>query len=120
MAYEGGCGCGAVRYRAVGDPKFVANCHCASCRHHTGAAFSTWAGFRDDQVEWTGDRSLHESSPGVRRGFCAKCGTPLSYQGEKWPGETHLTLGSLDDPAALTPKGDAFAAEALDWSKPRA
>lgn len=115
---EGGCGCGRVRYRVEGEPKFVAHCHCADCRAYTGAAFSTWAGYRDEQVRWTGERRLFESSRGVKRGFCATCGTPLSYQGERWAGETHLTIGSLDDPAALTPKGDAFAASALPWVRP--
>ena len=115
MDRQGGCGCGAVRYETVGEPKFVAHCHCASCRRYTGAAFSTWVGFTDDQVNWINKPARVESSPGVGRSFCPNCGTPLSYQGAKWPGETHLTIGSFDDASGFSPKGGAFPDEALPW-----
>ncbi|MGE0408101.1 MAG: GFA family protein [Amphiplicatus sp.] len=113
---SGGCRCGAVRFEAKGAPKFVGNCHCEDCRRSTGAPFSTYVGYRDDAVRWKGaSRTLYESSPGVRRGFCATCGAPLSYQGPKWAGETHLFLGDFDDPSGLVPTGDVFTTEALPW-----
>lgn len=112
----GGCQCGAVRFAAGGQPRFVANCHCRDCRRATGAAFSTWVGYRDEALDWTGERAIHESSPGVARGFCAVCGTPLSFGGGKWPGETHLLIGAFDDPAGLVPSGDVFTDEKLDWA----
>ena len=113
---SGGCQCGAVRFAITAPPKFVARCHCASCRRATGGTYSVWVGFRDADMRWTtGAPAVYESSPGVRRGFCAACGTPLSYQGAKWPGETHLLIGAFDDPATFTPTGDAFADEALAW-----
>lgn len=115
---EGGCHCQAVRFAATGAPKFIARCHCDSCRRTTGAAFSTWVGFRDEQVVWTGARAIYESSKGARRGFCRNCGTPLSFQGDKWPGETHLLIGAFDDARPFVPTGDAFAEEALSWCAP--
>ena len=114
----GGCQCGAVRFETAGDPQFVAHCHCAACRKATGAAFSTWVGYLDAQIDWDGDRSIYASSEGVKRGYCAKCGTPLSYAGAKWPGETHILIGVFDDPATFTPKGAVFTDEALPWAKP--
>ncbi|MEE2567714.1 GFA family protein [Hyphobacterium marinum] len=117
-AGSGRCGCGAVSFVTEGPPKFVANCHCGDCRKATGAAFSTWVGYRNDQVRWTGERTVFQSSPGVSRGFCAACGSPLTYQGEKWPGETHLLIGAFDQPEAFIPTGHVFADEALPWSKP--
>lgn len=114
--YEGGCQCGAVRFIVQATPKFVARCHCAACRKATGGAYSVWVGFKESEIEWTaGAPAVYESSRGVRRGFCKSCGTPLSYQGEKWPGELHLTIGAFDEPEAFTPKGDAFPDEALPW-----
>lgn len=114
---KGGCQCGAVRFTAEGAPKFVGNCHCTDCRKATGAAFSTYVGYRSERVTWSGDeRKLSESSSGVRRGFCGKCGSPLSYQGEKWAGETHLFIGGFDDPTGLVPTGDVFSHEALAWA----
>lgn len=58
------------------------------------------------------------SSSGVKRGFCPQCGTPLSYEGENWAGESHLFLYTFDDPSAIAPKGPsgiAFEAEKLPW-----
>lgn len=119
-AHEGGCQCGAVRYAAEGTPKFVANCHCRSCRKATGAAFSTWVGFRDEDVRWTGDKpSFHASSPGVKRGFCRRCGAPLSYASDKWPGETHFLIGTFDDESPFTPRRDVFTEDALPWALER-
>tara|TARA_R110002096_G_C14238753_1_gene692589 strand:- start:124 stop:558 length:435 start_codon:yes stop_codon:yes gene_type:complete len=115
---HGGCACGAVRFEIEGKPKFVANCHCVDCRKATGAAFSTWVGYRNDQITWHGTSAIHESSPGVLRGHCATCGSPLTYQGKKWPGETHLVIGAFDEPESFTPAGDVFTDEALPWAKP--
>jgi hypothetical protein len=56
-----------------------------------------------------------ESSPGVRRGFCATCGSTLTYEGDRWPGEIHLHVGAFDDPETLAPAGQAFADERLSW-----
>lgn len=112
----GGCRCGAVRFAAQGAPKFVANCHCRDCRRATGAAFSTWVGYESGMVAWTGDRAVHETPDAVRRGFCARCGTPLSYSGRQWAAETHLLVGTFDDPSGLTPTADAFAGERLPWA----
>ena len=51
VAAHGGCHCGAVRFVARFPSRFVAHCHCASCRRAHGAAFVTWAGFPSAQVE---------------------------------------------------------------------
>jgi hypothetical protein len=116
--HSGGCQCGAVKFQTAGAPKFVANCHCNSCRKATGAAFSTWVGFSDKNVCWvTAPPSYYASSPGVARGFCADCGTPLTYAGEKWAGETHFLIGVFDDPTAFEPRNDVFTEEALAWVK---
>ncbi|MFC6634198.1 GNAT family N-acetyltransferase [Microbulbifer taiwanensis] len=115
VTYRGGCHCGAIRFEAKGAPKFVARCHCDSCRRTTGGAFSTWVGFEDPQVEWLSDADCYCSSEGVRRGFCKQCGTPLSYQSDKWVGETHFLIGVFDEPYQFVPSGDVFTEEALPW-----
>ncbi len=113
---EGGCLCGAVRFRAEGDPKWVAFCHCTSCRRHTGAPVSAYAGYERDRVVVSGDGfTAFASSPGVRRGFCARCGATLTYEGERWPTEMHFHVGAFDDPAGVVPTGHAFPEERLPW-----
>lgn len=117
-ALEGGCGCGSVRFRVEGEPRWVGYCHCSSCRRATGAPVTAYAGFKTEQVRWRRTRpKTHSSTPGVRRGFCAECGTPLSYEGERWPGEIHLHVGTFDHPERLEPTGHAFKDEHLPWLK---
>src|SRR5262245_40219689 len=77
----GGCLCGDVRFRLVGAPYRVDYCHCYSCRKHTGAPVAAFADCRAGVVEFmNGAPALYESSPGVRRGFCARCGSTLTYE----------------------------------------
>jgi hypothetical protein len=114
--HTGGCLCGAVRFEVTGPAKWTAWCHCASCRKHTGAPAAAFAGFERDQVHLTGQSlTRFASSPGVQRGFCSRCGSTISYEGDRWPSEFHVHVGAFDDPEAFPPKGDAFADERLSW-----
>jgi len=114
----GGCRCGAIRYLAEGDPLWVAHCHCESCRRATGTALVTYAGYAHSQVTFTEGRPAgYASSPGVVRSFCATCGTPIAYQGDRWSEEIHLLLCTLDDPESLEPQGHVYVAEQLRWLK---
>ena len=79
----GGCMCGAVRYQTTGEPFTVNHCHCRSCRKHNGAPVVTLAGFKSDQVVFSGaERKLYESSAGANRAFCVNCGTPITWEGD--------------------------------------
>ena len=114
--HDGGCLCGAVRYRASGAPAWVTHCHCESCRRATGGAVTTWAGFAaKDFAVVRGTITRFASSPGVLRGFCGACGSPLSFEGGLFPDEVFLTIGSLDEPNALPPTSHAFSAERIAW-----
>lgn len=115
-AREGGCLCGAVRFRAEGDPKWIAFCHCRSCRKHTGAPVSAYAGFDRERVSWMGvPIAAFASSPGVRRGFCATCGSTLTYEGDRWPTEIHFHVSAFDQPEDVVPTGHSFPEEGLPW-----
>jgi hypothetical protein len=116
IEFAGGCLCGAVRYRAGAEPIWVAYCHCASCRRATGAPVTAYAGFPAAAFTYVaGAPAHHVSSPGVRRSFCSRCGTPLTYEGERWPGEVHVLLGTLDRPERLEPQRHAFREEQIPW-----
>jgi hypothetical protein len=116
LEMSGGCLCGAVRFTAAGQPLWVAHCHCASCRKATASALATYAGYPLECVEFTkGTPASYPSSPGVTRRFCGRCGTPLSYQSARWPGEVHLFLCTFDAPAALSPQAHVFVEEQLAW-----
>ncbi len=94
----GGCQCGAVRFRAerLGRGSI---CHCRMCQKAFGAFYGplvTGIG-----VVWTrGEPKRYRSSNKVRRGFCAECGTPLTYE---YDGGIELAIGALDDPTLAPP-----------------
>jgi hypothetical protein len=119
MQQTGGCLCGAVRYRVAGPPQSTSLCHCFSCRRSTGGPSLAWAIFLDDKVEISdGELTEHQSSPGVYRGFCARCGTSLTYRRDNRPGLFDVTTASLDDPEAFPPAVEIWVEEKLSWMAP--
>ena len=112
---QGGCLCGAVRFVASGEPTGVAWCHCQSCRRHSGAPVSVFVGFRHDAYEVTkGEITKFNSSPGRLRGFCARCGSTLTCEGERSP-EMHFHIGTFGDAARFKPTRHIFLEERLPW-----
>ena len=94
----GGCQCGAVRYRAQSLGRATI-CHCRMCQKAFGSFFGPLV--TANGLEWTrGNPKLFASSNKVRRGFCAECGTPLTYD---WGGPMEVSIGSLDDPESASP-----------------
>jgi hypothetical protein len=115
-AIEGGCLCGAVRYRAFWPAYGITHCHCQTCRRASGAPFVTWAGFDADKFTFIqGEPASNKSSPNVLRTFCGKCGTALTYQCAELPGSIDVTLGSMDDPAMLEPQDHTWTESRLSW-----
>lgn len=114
----GGCMCGAVRYETTGESLRVINCHCESCRKHTGAPATTLAVYQVQQVKFSGDeRKIYKSSPSVGRAFCAECGTPLTWEtdfGDLGP-VCALPISTFDDPNALIPTAHSFYSERITW-----
>jgi hypothetical protein len=114
--HEGGCMCGAVRYRVIGAPQWVAHCHCESCRRASGGAVVTWAGYTRETYQVTkGAPRRFASSPGVSRGFCGACGSPMTFESTRWPDEVHVGVGSLDQPGDFPPLVHVYASERLPW-----
>lgn len=113
---RGRCLCGTVRFSYSGSPKWVAYCHCESCRRATSSPLAAWIGLEMDKFTWdAGAPTSFSSSPGVLRRFCSTCGSPLSYEGERWPTEIHVYAASLDNPGPVTPRAHVNAAEQLPW-----
>jgi hypothetical protein len=117
LVREGGCGCGAVRYRVRGEPIFTNNCHC----RQTGGTSVVNAFFEAGRVELLAgelvDFGVLAGSGGrhvIRR--CTACGIAL-WSAYPRLGELGLGLrvGTLDDPAAFTPDAVIFAASAMPW-----
>jgi len=89
---EGGCQCGAVRYVLTGTPVMAALCHCTMCRRANAAPAVGWAMFSEEQVRFTkGPPTQYASSPEAKRGFCAQCGTQISFTASYIPGLIDIT-----------------------------
>ena len=100
---EGGCLCGAVRFRATPPHRDGYYCHCRMCQLAFGNTRAAFVNLRKDEVRWTlGAPTYFASSTFARRGFCNRCGTPLSFEYLDSP-RMDLSVGSLDDPSAFTP-----------------
>jgi hypothetical protein len=114
--HEGGCLCGAVRYRAAGAPSIVEYCHCPSCRRISGSAVACLAGFPRENFEIVqGEPVPFESSPGVTRSFCGRCGTPMLYENERFAESVYLGIGTLDAPESLPPGQHVWVSTHIPW-----
>ena len=112
---SGHCYCGAVKFEVSGEPDWIGHCHCESCRRQSGSVMTTFAGFREDQVIFTGAMpNRYSSNDGVTRSFCGQCGSPVAYQSSDQAG-IHLHLGLFDDLELLVPKDHSFLNEKPSW-----
>ena len=112
---EGGCFCGAVRYLARGKPRNSRICHCTSCRRAAGAPVVPWISVANEDFRFTRGKPVEfRSSPPVRRTFCGKCGTPLTYQRDEAP-TIDITTCSLDAPAAFPPTHHSWLEDNVGW-----
>ena len=102
--HEGGCNCGAVRYRAKGEPVRGAVCQCRFCQRGTGSAFGIGVYFKLEDVQFlrgtrkTYEHRSDESHRWIRTEFCVNCGTSLTWTVEALPGERAMAGGTFDDP----------------------
>jgi len=102
-ALTGGCLCGAVRFEARPTQCDGYYCHCRMCQLAFGNTRAAFINLRKDEVHWlAAEPTWYASSKIARRGFCGHCGTPLSFEYLESE-RMDLSVGSFDDPAALTP-----------------
>jgi hypothetical protein len=110
QAITGGCQCGAIRFRAAGLGR-ASICHCRMCQKAFGSFFGPLVTARG--LEWTrGEPAYFESSNVVRRGFCPRCGTPLTYD---YAGGTEVAIGALDEPRLAPPAVQVNPADMLPF-----
>ena len=119
--HEGGCLCGALRYRAaVGDSRTVTHCYCRMCRKATGGTFVTWAEFpAKDFVFTKGQPRYFKSSDLAERAFCGTCGYQFTYQAVGEPEgiseSIWVAVGSTDRPGDIEPTHHIFTDNQLPW-----
>lgn len=118
--FEGGCNCGAIRYKVAGAPIVVAICHCGNCRRQSGSAFSVNIVVRTDSLSLTGKLMTYEdtdtaSKLPVSRQFCGGCGSPILSRSEATPKLAIVKAGTADDPHQFVPTIHVWTTSALPW-----
>jgi hypothetical protein len=112
---RGSCLRGGVRWLYEGKPFLFNHCHCVQCRKSHGAAFASNLHLRPSQFRWvTGEAQVarYESSPGVRRSFCAVCGGNVATVLDD---QVVVPAATVDDPIDDRPVVQFFAAEKVPW-----
>ena len=115
------CHCGGIELVATFPSRFAAHCYCRSCRTSHASGVVTWIGFKRAQVRFAKGEELardYESSPGVHRRFCGRCGTRIAFESRhgNWAGEMHLPLALFVTPVDRAPSVNSFPGERPEWA----
>ena len=113
---EGRCLCGAVRFKAKGEPINVRICHCRNCQKAMGSPFFARALFEQSALTVEGDTSRYASSEVMDRVFCKTCGTRL-FSWRKDGSVAGVALAAFDDRNAFAPTEYIWVAEKMAWVK---
>jgi hypothetical protein len=113
---QGGCLCGAIRYKAHGPGLGAFVCYCRMCPRASGSALMGFLYVQADSLQITkGSSKIFTSSPDVERSFCGRCGSPLFFRRYNRPGQCALATGSLDEPGQFAPLMRIFLSDRVSW-----
>jgi hypothetical protein len=111
MAFEGGCYCGALRYKAEGEPIVRAQCHCRECQYISGGGPNVIMGMSAEGFSYTKGQpktfARADLEHPAKREFCEACGTHILTRTHSFPGVI-IKVGTLDDPSAYGTPQIAF------------
>jgi hypothetical protein len=117
---EGGCSCGAVRYRLLSAPMFVHCCHCRDCQRQTGSAFVLNALIETDRIEALSGVPKPISMPtesgrphDIYR--CPECEIAVWSDYGRRGVMLFVRVGTLDDPTAVAPDVHIYTRSKLAW-----
>ncbi len=116
---EGGCSCGAIRYRLASEPLFIHCCHCLNCQRQTGSAFVINLLIERDRVQLLSDEPVATDVPrdnGSAQTIyrCATCQVAV-YSEYTRRDVLFVRGGTLDDPASVAPDVHIFTRSKLPW-----
>jgi hypothetical protein len=115
---RGSCLCGGIRFEIHGKLGRSSHCHCSMCRKAHGAAFGSYALVNLADFKLLSGAELiqrYNSSPGVQRTFCARCGSTLQFISDKRPDIVDVALGALDDDPGIRVPHHIFVASKAPW-----
>ncbi len=115
---EGGCQCGAVRYRILGESLRITVCHCTECQRQSGSAFGMSLAVAETCFELVSGvlKTFTVTCDSGRLktcSFCSDCGVRIYHQGPDR--ELSIKAGTLDDRIALQPEAHYWASRKQAW-----
>jgi mutual gliding-motility protein MglA len=116
LSMEGGCACGAIRYRLLGLPRDVFYSHDAVQRRAHGAPVVAWVACAPPDFVLTAGRLKEFGENKTTRAFCPVCGSPLTFR-DLDSELLQVAAATLDHPELLTPLRHECAAQSLPWLK---
>src|SRR6202012_3567624 len=116
MTHEGGCLCGAVRYKAEGVPLNVRICHCRNCQKAMGSPYYARALFPQDALTVEGETARYATSERGGGGFCPRCGTRL-FSWRRNGSAAGVSLATFDDRNAFVPTEHIWVSETISWDR---
>jgi hypothetical protein len=116
---EGGCSCGAVRYRLTSEPLFTHCCHCLNCQRQTGSAFVINVLIEADRVELLGGDPQPVDAPrddgSTQRIYrCPNCQVAVFSEYGR-PEIKFVRAGTLDEPSRVTPDVHIYTRSKVPW-----
>ncbi len=113
---EGGCHCGAVRFKTSAEPYWVGACYCIDCRKISGSPYTVFAAYNEGEVQiLQGTPTSYSSSPKVVRSFCKECGSPFSYTYTESPDTYFIPVGVFDDASTFKLQKHIWVSQKLPW-----
>jgi hypothetical protein len=115
---EGVCACGAVRIEIDVPARWAWHDHSAASRLAQGCAYATYVGsyksrFRILDGE---DAITRYEADGVTRGFCARCGTPITYERARSPTMVNIPRALFTSRTGRETRYHMHMEEAPDWA----
>jgi hypothetical protein len=116
---EGGCACGAVRYRLTSEPLFTHCCHCLNCQRQTGSAFVINLLIEADRVELLAGEPQPVEVPRddgskQRISRCSNCQVAV-FSDYGRAEVLFVRGGTLDQPREITPDVHIFTKSKVSW-----
>ena len=118
--FDGGCACGAVRYRLTSLPMVVHCCHCRDCQRQTGSAFVINALIETDRIDILSGAPEAVTVPtdsghphDIYR--CPSCRIAVWSDYGRRPPLRFVRVGTLDQPDILLPDVHIYTRSKLPW-----
>lgn len=116
--YTGSCLCGGVQYELTAELSPIDVCYCQMCRKASGGPLATNASVHAAAFHVASGAELiaaYEASPGGKRHFCGRCGSPIYSTRTDRPQVVRLRVGTINEPLNVRPAASYYTASKCNW-----